>query len=180
MGTTTNSVDRQNQTHAATHNICGLCVPRRRCPVVPLRLRLKQETKQQDVFCVLTAGACAPLRMSQWSQPSRHPSSLWRGGNEQSANTIKESAKIDTDVYEYTCTYLYILKYSSLWRGERKGIISWKTKKRQPIHKTYILKSTHTHICIHMHVDLDVMNIYTLKFTLRPSRHPSSLWRGEK
>ena len=30
---------RQNQTHAATHNICGLCVPRRRCPVVPLSLR---------------------------------------------------------------------------------------------------------------------------------------------
>ena len=27
----TNSVNRQNQTHAATHNICGLCVPRRRC-----------------------------------------------------------------------------------------------------------------------------------------------------
>ena len=32
-------LDRQNQTHAATHNICGLCVPRRRCPVVPLSLR---------------------------------------------------------------------------------------------------------------------------------------------
>jgi len=47
-GTTTNSVDRQNQTHAATHNICGLCVPRRRCPVIPLSLRLKRETKHQD------------------------------------------------------------------------------------------------------------------------------------
>jgi len=41
----TNSVDRQSQTHAATHNIYGLCVPR--CPVVPLSLRLKRETKQR-------------------------------------------------------------------------------------------------------------------------------------
>jgi len=40
----TNSVDRQNQTHAATHNICGLCVPRRRCPVVLLSVRLKRES----------------------------------------------------------------------------------------------------------------------------------------
>jgi len=29
----TNSVVRQNRTHAATHTICGLCVSRRRCPV---------------------------------------------------------------------------------------------------------------------------------------------------
>jgi len=49
-----NSVDRQNQTHAATHNICGLCVPRRRCPVVPLSLRLKRESELQDLSCVLT------------------------------------------------------------------------------------------------------------------------------
>jgi len=53
-GTTTNSVDRLNQTYAATHNIRGLCVPRIRCPVVPLSLRLKRETKHQDLSCVLT------------------------------------------------------------------------------------------------------------------------------
>jgi len=35
---TTNSVVRLNQTHSAIHNVCGLCVPRRRCPVVPLSL----------------------------------------------------------------------------------------------------------------------------------------------
>jgi len=29
------SVVRLNQTHAVSHNICGFCVPRRRCPVVP-------------------------------------------------------------------------------------------------------------------------------------------------
>jgi len=52
--TTTNSVDKQNQTHAATHNICGLCVPRRRCTVVPLMLRLKRESKLQALSCVLT------------------------------------------------------------------------------------------------------------------------------
>ena len=50
----TNSVDSQNQTHAVTHNICGLCVPRRRCPVVPLSLRLKQESELQALSCVLT------------------------------------------------------------------------------------------------------------------------------
>jgi len=38
----TNSIVRLNQTHAATHNICGLCVPGRRCPVVPLSLCLKR------------------------------------------------------------------------------------------------------------------------------------------
>jgi len=43
----TNSVDRQNQTHAATHNICRLCVLRRQCPVVPLSLRLKRESELQ-------------------------------------------------------------------------------------------------------------------------------------
>jgi len=52
--TTTNSVDRQNQTHTATHNICGLCVPRRRCPVVPYSLRLNRESEQQAFSCVLT------------------------------------------------------------------------------------------------------------------------------
>ena len=50
----TNSVDRQKQTHAATHNICGLCVPGRRCPVVPLSLSLKRESELQTVSCVLT------------------------------------------------------------------------------------------------------------------------------
>jgi len=45
---------RQNQTHAATHTICGLCVPRRRCPVVPLSLRLKLESELQAFSCVLT------------------------------------------------------------------------------------------------------------------------------
>ena len=50
----TNSVDRQNQTHAAAHNICGLCVPRRRCPVVPLSLRLKRESELQAFSCVIT------------------------------------------------------------------------------------------------------------------------------
>jgi len=54
-GTTTNSVDRQNQTHAATHNIWGLCVPRRRCPVVPLSLHLKRESELQAPSCVTTA-----------------------------------------------------------------------------------------------------------------------------
>ena len=47
-----NSVVRQNQTHAATHTICGLCVPRR--PVVPLSLRLKPESELQVFSCVLT------------------------------------------------------------------------------------------------------------------------------
>jgi len=50
----TNSVDRQNQTHAATHNICGLRVPRRRYPVVPLSLSLKRESELQAFSCVLT------------------------------------------------------------------------------------------------------------------------------
>ena len=50
----TNSVVRLNQPHAATHNICGLCVPRRRFPVVPLSLRLKRESELQAVSCVLT------------------------------------------------------------------------------------------------------------------------------
>ena len=50
----TNSVVRQNQTHAAAHNICGLCVPRSRCPVVPLSLRPKRESKLQVFSCVLT------------------------------------------------------------------------------------------------------------------------------
>jgi len=54
LNTTTNSVDRQNQTHAASHTICGLCVPRRRCPVVPLSLRLKRESELQPRYCVLT------------------------------------------------------------------------------------------------------------------------------
>jgi len=40
-----NSVHRQNQTHAATHNICGPCVPRRQCPVVALSLHLKRESQ---------------------------------------------------------------------------------------------------------------------------------------
>ena len=38
------------------HNICGFCVPRRRCPVVPLSLRLKRESEQQAFPCVLTQG----------------------------------------------------------------------------------------------------------------------------
>jgi len=50
----THSAVRQNQTHAATHNICGLCVPRRRCPVVPLSLRQKRESELQVFSCVLT------------------------------------------------------------------------------------------------------------------------------
>jgi len=49
-----NSVVRLNQTHAAKHTICGLCVPRRRCPAIPLSLRLKQESAPQDLSCVLT------------------------------------------------------------------------------------------------------------------------------
>jgi len=36
----TNSVVRLNQTHAVSHNTCGLCVPRRRCRVFSLSLRL--------------------------------------------------------------------------------------------------------------------------------------------
>ena len=51
FSSSTNSVDRQNQTHAATHNICGLCVPRRRCPVVQLSLRLKRESELQAFCC---------------------------------------------------------------------------------------------------------------------------------
>jgi len=50
----TNSIDRQNQTHAATHTICGLCVPRRRCLIVPLSLRLRRESELQAFSCVLT------------------------------------------------------------------------------------------------------------------------------
>ena len=46
----TNSVNRQNQTHAATHNICGLCVPRRQCPVVPLSLHLKTGVGTTGLF----------------------------------------------------------------------------------------------------------------------------------
>jgi len=49
-----NRVIRLNQPHAVTHNICGLRVPRRRCPVVPLSLRLKQESEIPDFSCVLT------------------------------------------------------------------------------------------------------------------------------
>jgi len=41
FSTPTNSVVRLNQPHAVSHNICGLCVPIRRCPVVSLSLRLK-------------------------------------------------------------------------------------------------------------------------------------------
>ena len=50
----TNSVVRLNQPHAASHNICGLCVPIRRCPVVSLSLRLNRESELQDVSCMLT------------------------------------------------------------------------------------------------------------------------------
>jgi len=50
------SVDKHSQTYAATHNICGLCVPRRQCPVVPLSLRLKRESELQVFSCVLTVG----------------------------------------------------------------------------------------------------------------------------
>jgi len=57
-GTTTNSVDRQDHTHATTH-ICSLCVPRRRCPDVPLSLRLKRESELQACSCVPTpCGKC--------------------------------------------------------------------------------------------------------------------------
>jgi len=37
-----------------SHNICGLCVPRGRCPVVSLSLRLNRESELDDVSCVLT------------------------------------------------------------------------------------------------------------------------------
>jgi len=55
-GKDTKSVVRLNQTRAATHNICGLCVPRRRCPVVPLNLRLKRESELQDFFVCSNEG----------------------------------------------------------------------------------------------------------------------------
>ena len=56
-----------NQTHAATDNICGLCVPRRRCPVVPLSLCLKRESELQDFSCVLTtATACDGRRVDDY------------------------------------------------------------------------------------------------------------------
>ena len=77
----TNSVDRQNQTHAATHNICGLYVPRRRCPVVPLSLRLKRESELQASSCVLmllsglTRGQwCAGVVPGPWLTTSRYAS----------------------------------------------------------------------------------------------------------
>jgi len=57
---TTHSVVRHSQTHAATHTICGLCVPRRRRPVVPLSLRLKRESELQ-VFCCVLTGVTVPV-----------------------------------------------------------------------------------------------------------------------
>jgi len=63
-GITTNSVVILNQSHAVTHNICGLCVTRRRCPVVPLSLRLKRETKLQVFSCVLTLSGQSRIRYS--------------------------------------------------------------------------------------------------------------------
>jgi len=59
-------LDRQNQTHAATRNICGLCVPRRRCPVVPLSLRLKRESELQAFSCVLTRSGCFWWWFHRW------------------------------------------------------------------------------------------------------------------
>jgi len=47
-------VIRLNQAHAVSHTICGVCVPRRRCRIVSLSLRLKRELEQQDFFCVLS------------------------------------------------------------------------------------------------------------------------------
>ena len=37
----TDTAVRLNQPHAVSHNRCGLCVPRRRCAVLSLSLRLK-------------------------------------------------------------------------------------------------------------------------------------------
>jgi len=50
----TNSVVRLHQTHAVSHTIRGLCIPRGRCPVVSLSLRLNWESELQDCSCVLT------------------------------------------------------------------------------------------------------------------------------
>jgi len=61
----TKSVVRQNQTHTATHNICGLYVIRRRCLVVPLSLCLKRESELQAVYCVLTAAGRQTTELSQ-------------------------------------------------------------------------------------------------------------------
>jgi len=44
----------EDQTNAVSHTICGLCVPRRRFPVVSLSLRLKRESELRDCSCVLT------------------------------------------------------------------------------------------------------------------------------
>jgi len=80
----TNSVNRQNQTHAATHNICGLCVPRRRCPVAPLSLRLKRESELQAFSCVLTIFARRARRFG------KHGKVLW--------------GEKDYIIYIYICT----------------------------------------------------------------------------
>ena len=45
---------RLNPTHAVSHNICGLCVSRKRCPVVSLSLRLNWVSELQHFSCVLT------------------------------------------------------------------------------------------------------------------------------
>jgi len=76
---TTNSVVRQNQTHATTHNICGLCVPRRRFPVVSLSLRLKRESELQAVSCVLTQETDPYLIWNAAAPPLLLPS-LFVGG----------------------------------------------------------------------------------------------------
>jgi len=51
------NLNQDNGTQTLKHrkrHICGLCVPRRRRRVVPLRLRLKRESELQAVSCVLT------------------------------------------------------------------------------------------------------------------------------
>jgi len=50
-----------DQTHAATHNICGLRVPRKRCPVVPLSSRLKWELGNYRTFPVFERCSHFPI-----------------------------------------------------------------------------------------------------------------------
>jgi len=72
VGVSTNSVARLNQTPAVSHNICGLCVPSRRCLVVPLSLRLKRESELQDFYCANGIRTCMHAHVHTYLRTCMH------------------------------------------------------------------------------------------------------------
>jgi len=62
-----------------SHNIYGLCVPRRRCRVVSLSLRLKRELELQEFSLVLTAPRmiCAGLEKGAFASLVRPAVLFW-------------------------------------------------------------------------------------------------------